>query len=158
MKTRMTILAALFGLAMFAAPAVASAHPAPAWRRAEMAQHFQTLGPKERYMFMRQHPYLARNRAQLINGYGYQNGTIGEQPFAYGPGTWGQNPGYMNQQMAGMENGGYGRPQCQLQNMRGGYRGGYGARMGGYGYGGQQYGSNYGMLGTMLPMLGNYMR
>ncbi|MHB8384810.1 MAG: hypothetical protein ACYDC3_21045, partial [Candidatus Binataceae bacterium] len=68
MKTRMTILAALFGLAMLAAPAVASAHPMPAWRRAVAAQRFQSMGPKGRFNFLRNHPYLARHRGQLING------------------------------------------------------------------------------------------
>ncbi|MHB8382995.1 MAG: FHA domain-containing protein, partial [Candidatus Binataceae bacterium] len=99
-------------------------------------------------------------------GYGYQNRSIGEQPYAYGPGTWGQRAGYMNQEGYGGEGGyqrpcplgGYGRGYGEGEGDDGGYGGGYGQPMGGYGYGGQQYEGNYGMLGGMLPMLGNYMR
>ncbi|MGH7780050.1 MAG: hypothetical protein ACREQR_09500 [Candidatus Binataceae bacterium] len=74
MKTKMTILAALFGFAMLAAPVAASAHPRPAWRRAELAQRFETMGPRERYMFLRQHPYLAHHKQELAQPYAYQNG------------------------------------------------------------------------------------
>ncbi len=76
MKTKMTILAALFGFAMFAAPAVASAHPRPAWRRAELAQRFETMGPAQRYWFLREHPYLARHRWELSQPYAYRNGYV----------------------------------------------------------------------------------
>jgi hypothetical protein len=76
MKTKTTILAALFGFAMFAAPAVASAHPRPAWRRAELAQRFETMGPTRRYLFMREHPYLARHRYELNPPYAYGNGYV----------------------------------------------------------------------------------
>jgi hypothetical protein len=83
MKTKMTILAALFGFAMLAAPAVASAHPAPAWRRAEIAQHFENLGPRERYMFLQQHPYLARHRWELSQPYAYRNGYVAPHYFRF---------------------------------------------------------------------------
>jgi len=163
MKTRMTILAALFGLAMLAAPAVASAHPMRPWRREVAMQRFQSMGPKARFNFLHHHPYLARHRGQL-NAYGYQNGWTGNPSYAggYGAGGWGRGAGYMNMAPYGGASG-YQRP-CQLQQFRGGdhdaddgYGGGYGGQ-GGYGYGSPMYGNNYGMLGNALPMLGNYIR
>ena len=104
MKSRMTILAALFGVAMLAAPGVASAHPMPAWRRAVAAQRFQTMGPHQRYTFLRHHRFLARHRGQLNQAYA-------NQPYGggYGRGGWGQRAGYMNQEPDGDE-GGYQRP------------------------------------------------
>jgi hypothetical protein len=83
MKTKMTILAALFGFAMFAAPAVASAHPVRAWRRAELAQHFETLGPTERYLFWREHPYLAEHRWEITQPYAYRNGYVAPHYYRY---------------------------------------------------------------------------
>ena len=170
MKSRMTILAALFGVAMLAAPGVASAHPMPAWRRAAAAQRFQSMGPHQRYMFLRHHPYLARNRGQLNNGYANQNGWVGAQPYGYGQGGWGRRAGYMNGEPDGDE--GYQRP-CPIQqgynygggygggygrggddgdgDDGGGYGGGYGMPMGGYGPG---YGGNYSPIGAML---GNFI-
>lgn len=76
MKTKTTILAALLGFAMLAAPAVASAHPRPTWRRAELAQRFETMGPTRRYLFMREHPYLARHRREFNHPYAYRNGYV----------------------------------------------------------------------------------
>jgi len=165
MKSKMMILAALFGLAILVAPTVASAHPMPAWRRAFAAQRFQTMGPKGRYNFMRNHPYLARHRWLLNNGYANRNGWVGAQPYPYGPGGWGRRAGYMNEEPDGDEGGyqqpcpmpGYGGGDDNEGDDGGGYGGGYGQPMGGYGYGGPMYGGNYGMLGQMLPMLGNYI-
>jgi hypothetical protein len=160
MKSRMMILAALFGFVMLAAPGVASAHPMPAWRRANAIQRFQSMGPHQRYIFRRNHPFLAR-QGMLNQRYGMQNGWVGNQPYAggYGPGGWGQRAGYMNQEPDGDE-GGYQRP-CPIQrgygggdgdgDDGGGYGGGYAMPMGGYGPG---YGGNYSPIGAML---GNFI-
>jgi hypothetical protein len=163
MKARMTILAALFGVAMLTAPGVASAHPMPAWRRAFAAQRFQTMGPKGRFNFLQHHPYFRRHRWQLNQPYAMQNGWVGNRPFAgaYGPGGWNQRAGYMNGEPDGDE--GYQRP-CPIQPGYGGYGygrggdgdgddgGGYGAGyampMGGYGYG---YSPLSAMLSNFIP-------
>lgn len=160
MKSRMTILAALFGLVILCVPAVASAHPMHPWRHAIAAQRFQSMRPRARFRFLRSHPFFARHERRF-NRYAYGNQFMG--PESYGRGRWGQRFGYMNQ---GPDGAAYGYGQ---QYPYGGYGqgddgdaddagySGYGMPMGAYGYGNPYYGNNYGMLGSMLPMLEGYM-
>ncbi len=162
MKSKMTILAALLGLAILAVPVTASAHPMHPWRGAMAAHHSQMMGPRGRFNFFHSHPFFAQRRGSFHGGYAYGNRFNGPRRYGYGNGGWGQRFGYMNQEPDGDDYGyqpqypfaGYGNEDGDGDD--GGYAG-YGMPMGAYGYGNPYYGNNFGTLGAILPMLGGYI-